>query len=40
VVGTVEIVVDGIVVDTINILSNSTFIEPSVWEYFKEIISA
>ena len=40
VVGTVEIVVDGIVVDTINILSCSTFAEPSIWENFKEIINS
>ena len=39
VVGTAEIVVDGIVVDTINILSCSTYSEPTVWEYFKEIIN-
>ena len=40
VVGTVEIVVDGIVVDTINILSCSTYSEPTIWENFKEIINA
>lgn len=40
IVGTVEIIVDGIVVDSINILSCSTYVEPSVWEYFKEIINS
>ena len=40
VVGTVEIVVDGIVVDTINILSCSTYAEPTIWENFKEIINS
>lgn len=39
IVGTVEIVVDGIVVDTINILSCNTFEEPSIWDNFKEIIN-
>ena len=39
VVGTAEIIVDGIVVDTINILSCSTYSEPTVWDYFKEIIN-
>ena len=38
VVGNVEIVVDGVVVDTINILSCNTFEEATVWDYFKEII--
>lgn len=38
VVGNVEVVVDGVVVDTINILSNETHNEASVWDYFKEII--
>ena len=40
IVGTVEVVVDGIVVDTINILSCSTFAEPSIWDNFKEIINS
>ncbi len=39
VVGSVEIVVDGIVVDNINILSCSTFEEPTIFDYFKEIIN-
>ncbi|MBQ9795974.1 MAG: D-alanyl-D-alanine carboxypeptidase [Clostridia bacterium] len=38
VVGTVEIVVDGVVVDTINILSCENYSEPSIWDNFKEII--
>ena len=39
VVGVVEIVVDGIVEKTINILSCSTYEEQTIWDYFKEIIS-
>lgn len=39
VVGSAEIIVDGVVVDTINILSCSNYSEPTVWEYFKEIIN-
>lgn len=38
VVGNVEIVVDGVVVDTINLVSNETISEASVWDYFKDII--
>lgn len=38
IVGSVEIVVDGIVVDTINILSNEKYSEPTIWDNFKEII--
>ena len=38
VVGTVEIVVDGVVVDTINILSCENYSEPTIWDNFKEII--
>jgi D-alanyl-D-alanine carboxypeptidase (penicillin-binding protein 5/6) len=38
VVGNVEIVVDGIVVDTINILSCENYFEPTIWDNFKEII--
>ena len=38
VVGNVEIVVDGVVVDTINLVSNETIGEASVWDYFKDII--
>ena len=37
VVGNVEIVVDGIVVDTINILSCDTHKPATIWDYFKEI---
>ena len=40
IVGNVEIVVDGVVVEVINILSCNTYADPSIWEYFKEIISA
>ncbi len=40
IVGNVEIIVDGVVVDVINILSCNTYADPSIWEYFKEIISA
>ncbi len=39
IVGTVEIIVDGIVVDTINILSCNTYQEPTIWDNFKEIIN-
>lgn len=38
VVGNVEIVVDGVVVDTINLVSNQTISEASVLDYFKDII--
>ena len=38
VVGSVEIIVDGIVVDTINILSCEKYSEPTIWDNFKEII--
>ncbi len=38
VVGNVEIVVDGVVVDTINLISNQTITEASVWDYFKDLI--
>ena len=38
IVGNVEIVLDGVVVDTINILSCQTKTEASLWDYFKEII--
>ena len=38
VVGNVEIIVDGVVVDTINLVSNQTISEASVWDYFKDII--
>ena len=39
VVGNVEIVVNGIVVDTINILSCSTINETTVWDYFRTLIA-
>ena len=39
IVGTVEILVDSVVVDTINILSCDNFKEPTIWENFKEIIN-
>lgn len=39
IVGHVEIVVDGVVVDSISILSCNTYTEPSVWDNFKEIIN-
>ncbi|MBE5741169.1 MAG: D-alanyl-D-alanine carboxypeptidase [Clostridiales bacterium] len=38
VVGNVEIIVDGIVVDCINILSAETHDEASLWDYMKEIV--
>ena len=38
VVGNVEIVVDGVVVETINILSCENYSEPTIWDNFKEII--
>lgn len=40
VVGNVEIVVDGVVVDTINILSANSYKENSVWDYIKQIANA
>ena len=40
VVGMAEIVIDGIVVETINILSCDTFVEPTIWDNFKKIINA
>ena len=39
IVGNVEVVIDGVVVDTINILSKETHNEASMWDYFKEIIN-
>ena len=38
IVGNVEIVINGIVVDTINILSAETHKESTIWDNFKEII--
>lgn len=39
VVGNVEIVIDGVVTETINLRSNDTIDEPSIWDYFKEIVA-
>ena len=39
VVGNVEIVINGIVEDTINILSCNTYDEATIWDNFKEIIN-
>lgn len=39
IVGNVEIIIDGVVVDRINILSCNTYLEPSIWDNFKEIIN-
>lgn len=39
VVGYAEIIVDGVVVDKINILSCDKYQEPSIWDLFKEIIN-
>lgn len=39
VVGNVEIIVDGVVVDKINILALDTHRKANVWDYFKEIIN-
>lgn len=38
-IGNVEIVVDGVVVDTINVLSCDTFAQATIWDYFKKLIS-
>lgn len=38
IVGNVEIIIDGKVVETINIMSTETQSEASIWDYFKEII--
>lgn len=40
VVGNVEIVIDGVVVDKINILSTETHEEVTVWDYIKEIANS
>lgn len=40
VVGNVEIVIDGVVVDKINILSTETHDEVTVWDYIKEITNS
>ena len=38
IVGNVEIIVDGVVVEKINILSCESYSEPTIWDNFKEII--
>ena len=38
IVGNVEIIINGIVEDTINILSCASYEEATVWDFFKEII--
>ena len=38
-IGNVEIVIDGVVVDTIDILSCDTFAQATIWDYFKKILS-
>ncbi len=38
IVGNVEIVIDGVVVDAINILSCQTLNQATIWDYFKDII--
>ena len=40
VVGNVEIVIDGVVVDKINILSTETHNPATIWDYFKELTKA
>ncbi len=40
IVGNVEIVVDGVVVETINLLATETHKEATLWDYFKEITKA
>lgn len=40
VVGNVEVVVDGVVVDTIDILSCATLSEATLWDYIKEIAAS
>ena len=38
VVGNVEIIIDGVVIDSVNILSNETHKKATLWDYFKEVI--
>ena len=38
IIGNVEIVVDGVIVERINILSCENYFEPTIWDNFKEII--
>ena len=40
VVGNVEIIIDGVVVDKINILSTETHNPTTIWDYFKELTKA
>ena len=40
VVGNVEIIIDGVVVDKINILSTETHNPATIWDYFKELTQA
>lgn len=40
VVGNVEIIIDGVVVDKINILSTETHNPATIWDYFKELTKA
>lgn len=40
VVGNVEIIVEGIVVDTINILSTEKHSEASLWDYIKDVVNS
>lgn len=38
-VGNVEIVLDGVVVDTVKLIANETIAEATIWDYFKDIIA-
>lgn len=40
VVGNVDIIIDGIVVDNINLLSCESYDKATLWDYFKEIINS
>ncbi|MCQ2564686.1 MAG: D-alanyl-D-alanine carboxypeptidase [Clostridia bacterium] len=40
VVGNVEVIVDGVAVETINLLATETHTEATLWDYFKEITKA
>ena len=40
VVGNVEIIVDGVLVDSINILANETYEESTIWDYFKDLVKS
>lgn len=39
-VGSVEVIVDGVVVDTIDLFSNKTIQEKGIWDYFRDIVKA